>query len=293
MKIDRPLRSVLADRHLAPSKKLGQNFLVHRQTAEKIVRLAGAGPEDTIVELGVGFGALTLPLAARVQRVIGLELDAGIIRFHREEEELPANVELRHQDLLKADFRDLAGESGGRLKIVANLPYSVSGPLLFKLIENEEVMAWAVLMLQKEVADRLTAPVGSKEYGILTVLLGACASVTPLLRLGPEQFHPRPKIDSVVVRLDFDPSPERKLGLPAHDRELLRKVVKAAFQQRRKTLINGLASVWSGLGKEKWRQLLLAADIQPSIRAERLRLEDYVRLTNLVAGAGSAQAEQD
>jgi 16S rRNA (adenine1518-N6/adenine1519-N6)-dimethyltransferase len=291
MKIDRPLRGILADRHLAPSKKLGQNFLVHRQTAEKIVRLAGVEQEDIILELGVGFGALTLPLAAIARRVIGLELDAGIIRFHREEGDLPANVELLHQDLLKADFRQLADESGGRLKIMANLPYSVSNPLLFKLLEDQEVMAWAVLMLQKEVADRLTAPVGSKEYGILTVLLGSCASVTPLLRLGPEQFHPRPKIDSVVVRLDFDPPPERKHRLPAHDRQLLKKLVKAAFQQRRKTLINGLASVWPGLGKESWLHLLAAADIQPTIRAERLSLEDYVRLTNVVA-AVSSQAEQ-
>jgi 16S rRNA (adenine1518-N6/adenine1519-N6)-dimethyltransferase len=291
MKIDRPLRGILADRHLAPSKKLGQNFLVHRQTAEKIVRLAGVEQEDIILELGVGFGALTLPLAAIARRVIGLELDAGIIRFHREEGDLPANVELLHQDLLKADFRQLADASGGRLKIMANLPYSVSNPLLFKLLEDQEVMAWAVLMLQKEVADRLTAPVGSKEYGILTVLLGSCASVTPLLRLGPEQFHPRPKIDSVVVRLDFDPPPERKHRLPAHDRQLLKKLVKAAFQQRRKTLINGLASVWPGLGKESWLHLLAAADIQPTIRAERLSLEDYVRLTNVVA-AVSSQAEQ-
>jgi 16S rRNA (adenine1518-N6/adenine1519-N6)-dimethyltransferase len=288
---NRPLKSILADRQLAPSKQLGQNFLVHRQTAENIVRLAGADPEDTVVELGVGFGALTLPLAAKVRRVIGLELDAGIVRFHREEKILPENVELHHEDLLKADFRKLASESGGGLKIMANLPYSVSNPLLFKLIDNQEVMAWAVLMLQKEVADRLTASVGSKEYGILTVLLGSCSSVTPLLRLGPEQFHPRPKVDSVVVRLGFDPPPERKRLLPAYDSRLLQKVVKAAFQQRRKTLINGLASVWPEIGKEKWRQLLVAAEVQPAIRAERLHLEDFVRLTKVVADCQASHRE--
>jgi 16S rRNA (adenine1518-N6/adenine1519-N6)-dimethyltransferase len=285
MTTNNPLKALLAEHHLAPSRKMGQNFLVHRQTAEKIVSLAEAGAEDTIVELGVGFGALTKPLASRVERVIGLELDSGIIRFHQQEGNLPGNVDLIHQDLLKADFRKLAEESGGELKIMANLPYSVSSPLLFKLMENREVMGWAVLMLQKEVADRLTAPVGSKEYSILTVLLGACASVTPLLRLGPEQFHPRPKVDSLVVRLTFSPPPERSRRLPPHDHQLLRKLVKAAFQQRRKTLLNGLASVWPALGKEQWQQLLAAADIPPAIRAERLALEEYVRLANLLAAA--------
>lgn len=224
------------------------------------------GAEDTVVELGVGFGALTLPLAATVRRVVGLELDAGLIRCHREEGILPANVELVHQDLLQADFAALAADTGGRLMIVANLPYSVSNPLLFKLMESREAMAGAVLMLQKEVADRLTASPGTKEYGILTVLLAACATVTPLLHVGPEQFHPRPKVDSVVVRLDFEPPPERARRLPPYDRLLLHQVVKGAFQQRRKTLLNGLASAWPELGKETWRRLLAAADIAPAVR---------------------------
>jgi 16S rRNA (adenine1518-N6/adenine1519-N6)-dimethyltransferase len=280
---DRRVKDILAERGLAPSKKLGQNFLVHRQTAEKIVRLAGVNAEDTVVELGVGLGALTLPLAATVRRVVGLELDAGLIRCHREEGTLPANVELIHQDLLQADFFALAADTGGRLKIVANLPYSVSNPLLFKLIESREAMGWAVLMLQKEVADRLTASPGTKEYGILTVLLAACATITPLLHVGPEQFHPRPKIDSLVVRLDFEPPPERARRLPPYDRQLLHQMVKAAFQQRRKTVLNGLAAAWP-FGKEKWCRLLEAADISPSVRAERLLLEDFVRLTGVMAG---------
>jgi 16S rRNA (adenine1518-N6/adenine1519-N6)-dimethyltransferase len=291
MRSERPLKSIMAEHKLAPNKKLGQNFLVNRHAVESIVRISGAGPEDVILELGVGFGALTVPLAAKVRQVIGLELDAGIVRFHRGEGDLPENVELIHEDMLKSDFRKLAKESGGSLKILANLPYSVSNPLLFKLIDNQEVMTWAVLMLQKEVADRLVAPVGSKDYSILTILLGACASVTPVLQLGPEQFYPRPAVDSTVVRLDFDPSPEKSRGLPSYDRLLLRKVVKAAFQQRRKTLVNGLASAWPGIGKERWHPLLAAAAIQPNIRAERLHLEDYVRLTNVLASALGASVQ--
>ncbi|MDA8164592.1 MAG: 16S rRNA (adenine(1518)-N(6)/adenine(1519)-N(6))-dimethyltransferase RsmA [Desulfobacteraceae bacterium] len=281
---DRRIKDILADRGLAPSKKLGQNFLVHRQTAEKIVRLAGLGPEDTVVELGVGLGALTLPLAAAVGRVVGIELDAGLIRFHREEGILPTNVKLVHQDLLQADFAGLAAETGGPLKIMANLPYSVSNPLLFKLIESRKAIGWAVLMLQKEVADRLIALPGTKEYGILTVLLAACATVTPLLHLGPEQFHPRPQVDSVVVRLGFEPPPERARRLPPYDGRLLRRVVKGAFQQRRKTMLNSLAGAWPELGKERWGRVLAAADVPPAERAERLALEDFVRLTRALAG---------
>lgn len=278
------IKDLLASRGLAPSKRLGQNFLVQRPTAEKIVRLAGVGPADTVVELGVGLGALTLPLAARVRRVIGIEIDAGLIRWHQEEGILPANVELVHQDLLQANFPALAAASGGRLKILANLPYSVSNPLLFKLIEDREAMAWAVLMLQKEVAGRLTASVGTKEYGILTVLLAACATVTPLFLLGPEQFHPRPKVESMVVRLDFEPPPERVRRLETHDRLLLHRVVKAAFQQRRKTVVNGLAAAWPEPGKKKWQELLAAAAIDPMVRAEKLALEDFVRLARVAVG---------
>src|SRR3990167_1622380 len=171
-----PIKKILTEHQLAPSKKLGQNFLVHRQTAERIVELSGVTPDDSVVELGVGLGSLTLPLAERVRQVIGLELDAGIVAYHRERQDLPANVTLIHQDLLKADFGGLATQSGGPLKILANLPYYISNLLLFKLIENRAALGWAVLMLQKEVGQRLTAPVGSKEYGVLSVLLADCAS---------------------------------------------------------------------------------------------------------------------
>ena len=207
-------KAILHQRQLAASRQRGQNFLVHRRTAELIVELAGVTPEDRVVELGVGFGALTLPLAARAAAVIGLEIDSGIIAWHQDEQDLPANVSLRHEDLLKADFPKLAEECGGRLKIVANLPYSISNPLLFKLLENRDIVDSAVLMLQKEVAQRLTAKPATKEYGILTVLLNGCARVEKLLDVGPGQFHPRPKVDSVVVKITFFPQPERAAQLP-------------------------------------------------------------------------------
>jgi len=278
------IKDILKNEKLAPSKKRGQNFLIHRQTAERIVSLAGVAAGDTVVELGVGLGTLTGPLAEKVHRVIGLEIDSGIIDWQVTNGNLAGNVTLIHQDLLKADFPGLARQCGGRLKILANLPYSISNPLLFKLLDNRQVMEWAVLMLQKEVAMRLIAGPGTKEYGILSVLMAGSAAVTRLLDVGPGQFHPRPKVDSVVVKITFHPTPERSRCLPAHDPELLRKVVRSAFQQRRKTLLNSLSSSpFISFAKENSRLALLAAGIDPVTRAERLTIEDFVALTRELA----------
>ncbi len=280
----RTIKQILKDKQLAPSKKLGQNFLIHRQTAERIVALAGVTIADTVVELGVGLGSLTGPLAAAADHVIGLEIDAGIIAWQQSEGNLPDNVTLIHQDLLEADFAELADRCGGRLKIVANLPYSISNPLLFKLLDNRAVMAWAVLMLQKEVAMRLVASPGTKEYGILSVRMAGAAKVERLLDVGPGQFHPRPKVDSQVVRIVFDPPPERARSLPPHDGKLLARVVRAAFGQRRKTLLNALAAGGlPGQNKESLLDVLTRAAIAPTIRAEQLTIEHYVTLTRELA----------
>ena len=281
---DRNVKKLLRSRSLAPKKRLGQNFLVNPGDAERIVDLAGIRADDIVIEVGVGLGALTRPLAARAARVIGVEIDSGIIRYHQEEKQLPDNVTLIHQDILKSDFQHLADQGGGRLKLIANLPYSISNPLLFKLFENQERMSWAVLMLQKEVGQRLTAPVGCKAYGVLSVLIGGCAGVTSLMTLGPGHFHPRPKVDSVVVRIDFASPPPHVLALPPHDRGFLRQVVNGAFQQRRKTLRNALSSGASiGLSREEVEQSLNRAGIAPETRAERLSTAEFVRLTNCLA----------
>ncbi|MBI5559557.1 MAG: ribosomal RNA small subunit methyltransferase A [Deltaproteobacteria bacterium] len=281
------IKDILKKENLAPSKKLGQNFLIHRQTAARIVSLAEVTENDIIVELGVGLGALTGPLAEKAGRVIGLEIDSGIIAWQQTKGNLAENVTLLHQDLLKADFGELAQQCGGRLKIIANLPYSISNPLLFKLLDNRQVMEWAVLMLQKEVAERLTAAPGTKEYGILSVLMAGSASVTRLLDVGPGQFHPRPKVDSIVVKILFYPQPPRVTALPDHDHNLLRKIVKSAFQKRRKTLLNSLStSPFITYDKETIRQALSAAGIDPSIRAERLGIEEFITLTCVMEKIG-------
>ncbi len=274
-------KSILKQQGLAPAKKLGQNFLVHRHTAERIVGLADISDQDTVLEIGVGLGALTTPLAQAASRVIGLEADSGIIRLHETEADLPANVELIHQDVLKADFKELAETCGGRLKIIANLPYSISSPFLFKLIKYHDLVDYAVVMLQKEVGLRLLAKPGTKEYGVPTVMMASCAETSMLMQVKPEEFHPRPKVDSVIVRLAFQPLPARVTAIGDFDYQRLKQVVNGAFGQRRKTLLNALSSTGM-LDKSQMASCIQQAGIEPSIRAERLELEDFVRLGRII-----------
>ncbi len=271
-------KKILKRKGLAPNKKLGQNFLVHEHTPRRIVDLAELAPDDQVIEVGVGLGALTRPLAAAAGHVIGLEADSGIIRLHEEQQDLPDNVQLIHADVLKVDFSRFVKEGQG-LRIVANLPYSISTPFLFRLVEHAELMDFAVVMLQKEVALRLMAQPRTKEYGAPTVLLAACAEVKPLLKIHPAEFHPRPKVDSMVVRIGFRPKPDRVQALGAFDRKLFSKVVHAAFGQRRKTLLNALASAALVADKNILAQCIEAAGISPSARAETLTLEDFVQLS--------------
>lgn len=285
---DQEIHSILRRHGLAPHKKLGQNFLVHRHTAERIVELAAPGREDVIVEVGVGLGALTNPIAARVAGVIGIEADSGIVQWHNEHHDLADNVTLIHGDILKIKLQELAERSGGSLRIIANLPYSISSPFLFRLLDHHEIIDWAVVMLQKEVARRLMAGPGSKEYGIPSVLFAASATIEPLMQVKPEEFHPRPRVDSQVIRIRFQPPPERLSRMPPFDRDVLKKIVHDCFARRRKTLLNGLAA--SGLIAD--RKLLAAvigkAGLSPTVRAEQLSLEQFAELARRMKEYGSA-----
>ena len=284
-----PTKSLLKRQGLAPQKKLGQNFLVHERTPRRIVDLSGLQPEDEVIEVGVGLGALTKPLAAACARVIGLEADSGIIRLHEEQGDLPANVELIHADVLKVDFTSLL-QPGKRLKIVTNLPYSISSPFLFRLIDHAPLIDFAVVMLQKEVAQRLCAQPGTKEYGVPTVLLAARARVEPLLSVHPAEFHPQPKVDSQVIKITFNPVPAAVQALGEFDRALFTRVVHAAFGQRRKTLLNGLAS--GGLAeKDQLIQAIEATGLNPTVRAETLHPAQFVALTRSLRPLPASQPE--
>ncbi|NOQ47460.1 MAG: ribosomal RNA small subunit methyltransferase A [Desulfobulbaceae bacterium] len=275
-------RSILKQQGLAPKKKLGQNFLVHRHTAQRIVDLAELAKDDSVIEVGVGLGALTRPLAKTAGKVIGLETDSGIIRMHQQQGDLPENVTLIHEDVLKINFSELLRYSEHKLKLVANLPYSISSPFLFRLIDHCDIIDSAVVMVQKEVALRLLAEPGTKEYGVPTVMLASCADVKPLLEVKPAEFHPRPKVDSMVIRISFNPLPARVKALGNFDRKLLKNVVNGAFGQRRKTLLNALSATGLIPDKQILRECIAGAGIAPTIRAEKLFLEDFITLTNSI-----------
>lgn len=283
MKKNASTKSTLNRYGLAPSKKRGQNFLVNPRTAETIVELADLSPQDKVLEVGVGLGALTLPLAHKVHQVIGLELDNGLIRYHEREQILPKNVSLIHGDILKADFSRIAKQIGAELKIIANLPYSISNQFIFKIIENKSYITQVIVMLQKEVADRLAARPNCKEYGIPTILLGSCAQIVKLMTLKPAEFHPRPKIDSVVLRISFAREHD-----DSYRYSHFQKLVRTAFSNRRKTLCNNLASpvIFSKQAsatrvdlKKQATALIIEAGLHPGIRAEALSIQDFQKLT--------------
>lgn len=283
----------LKSNKLAPNKRFGQNFLVNRHTAEAIVRAGMVGNTDIILEVGVGLGALTIPLAATARHVYGFEIDSGIIRYHEEEGDLPPNVTLLHQDILTADFREIADLSGGPLKIMANLPYSISNPFIFKLIDNGPLIDSATIMLQKEVAERLMAQPATKEYGVPTVLLASRATVKKMMTLGPAEFHPRPKIDSVVVTIDFTAGRNQSTNtnVPEYNFDLFKKIVRTTFNQRRKTILNTLAgasflagplSDTGGAAKEVARMSIERANLSPKARPETLTVGDFIALTRQI-----------
>jgi 16S rRNA (adenine1518-N6/adenine1519-N6)-dimethyltransferase len=285
-------RETLKNNKLAPKKRFGQNFLVHKPTAEAIVRAGQVSSTDIILEVGVGLGALTLPLASIAKHVYGYEIDSGIIRFHEEEGDLPDNVTLVHQDILTADFEKIAEQCGGKLKILANLPYSISNPFIFKLIENAPLISEATIMLQKEVADRLMAAPRTKEYGVPTVLLASCASVHKLMALKPAEFHPRPKVDSVVINIDFSDVSKQPKAECKYDYPLFRQLVRTSFNQRRKTILNtlsgaGLFSDSLKIDKATNKEITLLtieqANLDPTARPETLMFTDFINLAIQVA----------
>ena len=272
-------RDILAGYGLAPSKKRGQNFLKHRSTAVRIVAKAEFTKEDHIMEVGVGLGALTLCLAEQVAQVTGIEIDRGIVAYLQQTDKLPDNVTLLHEDVLKSDFKSLHQKIGKPLKIISNLPYSISNPFIFKLIDNRTLIERVVILLQKEMAQRLTAAPNTKEYGIPSVLLQSCAEVRQLMEVEAAEFHPRPKVDSLLIEIRFDS------GKISDDQfKALRDTVRAAFSSRRKTLSNNLtASLPNDLcgntdksrKREFVRASLEAAGLKPDIRAENITIEQF------------------
>lgn len=262
-------------------KQLGQHFLHATDVVERIVRAIDPKPGDRLVEIGPGEGALTVPLLRRILAVaqspfnstqpalVVIEFDRDLVaeldRIHAE----VAPIEIIRADVLTVDLGKLA--SRGPIRLVGNLPYNISSPILFHALEYTGSIIDMHFMLQKEVVERMAAGPGSKVYGRLSVMLQAKARVEPLFEVGPEAFRPPPKVDSAVVRI----TPRRPGEVGIKDPVLFSRVVRAAFGQRRKTLRNALQEVCTP-------EQMAAAGINPTDRAERIAMAEYVALANLL-----------
>jgi 16S rRNA (adenine1518-N6/adenine1519-N6)-dimethyltransferase len=261
---------------LRPKKKLGQHFLVDPSTAEMIVRRSGLTSEDTVVEIGAGLGALTIPAAKIARRVYAVETDSQLTQLLKTELLVHklANVDIITENILKVDIHALAENAGQPLVVMGNLPYNISSQVLIQLIHARRDVDRAVLMFQKELARRITAGPGNKDYGRLTVMLAYCAEVKSLATMAAALFYPAPKVDSEVVEVKFNITAEH----PPHDETMLFQVIKAAFGNRRKTLKNALSNSGLPIGPQTARQALEAAGIEPGRRAETLTVSEFIAL---------------
>ncbi len=261
-----------------PTKSLGQHFLIHQATAGKIAAAIRPEPGDVVVEIGAGLGALTLPLSKSGARVIAVEIDSELAAFlHRQFRAKTGEetVGVECMDILKLDLVALHDRFKRKLKIIGNLPYNISSPVLFKLMEGADCIQEAVLMLQNEVAARVLAGPGSKDNSILSIMVAYHSERKQFMRVKPTQFHPQPKVDSQVIRLKFRSCPLT----PRVEPPWLLQVVKAAFSHRRKTIKNSLlASNLPDLTPESVGTALEEAAIEFRKRPESLGLEDFLRL---------------
>ena len=261
-----------------PLKALGQNFLVDNNIIGKIIQSADINPQDCVLEIGPGRGALTEHLARKAGRLVLIEYDhalaAGLQALYADN----PRVTVVDADILAVDLAALLGDATG-WKVVANLPYNISTEVLFRLLEVRDRLARMVLMLQKEVGDRLAAEPDCSNYGVTTVLLGLWFDMRREFIVPPGCFHPRPKVDSAVLRFVPLPGPR----VPVGDEEIFRRVVKGAFAMRRKTLVNCLKAAELATGEEL-HLILAECGIDGQRRGETLTLDEFAALSRRFSG---------
>lgn len=261
-------------------KSLGQNFLVDGNVIDAIIRAARVGPGENVLEVGPGQGALTTRLCEQAARVVAVEWDRELVPLLHEKVGVGGSCAVVHGDILRVDLASLLTSAGAeRWKVVANLPYNISSQVLFKFIDNRTLFTELILMLQKEVGQRLLASPSCKDYGILTVLCRQVFDIEKVCLVKPTSFRPVPKVDSVVLR--FRVLPQNRY--PVDDEKIFRAVVKASFSQRRKTLWNCLKSLDLLSDAQVRACVFEQSGIDQGRRGETLSLEEFVSLTNIIA----------
>lgn len=272
---------VIQKHGFAFQKKFGQNFLIDAHVLDKIIAAAGVTADDMVLEIGPGIGTMTQYLAERARQVTAVEIDTNLIPILKETLSDYDNVTVINEDILKVDIKKLAEEynAGKPIKVVANLPYYITTPIIMGLFESGVPIDNITVMVQKEVADRMQVGPGSKDYGALSLAVQYYAEPYIVANVPPNCFIPRPNVGSAVIRLTRHQTPP----VEVKDRELMFKLIRASFNQRRKTLLNGLNnSPELSFGKEQIAAAIEQLEVPAAVRGEALTLEQFARLSDLL-----------
>ena len=274
------VKQVMSAYHLNFRKEFGQNFLTDRSVVEDIASECCATDEGTILEIGPGIGTLTYELALRHRKVISLEIDRGLIPVLAYTLEEFDNVTVINEDVMKTDLDSLLAPAfaEGPVSVCANLPYYITSPILMKLLESRLPFDYITVMIQKEVADRLTSPAGGKDYGAITAVLAYYGEAEKLFDVPADRFMPAPKVDSAVIRIRL----HKDKPYQPKDEELLFRTIKAAFAQRRKTLANTLSAGFPELSREQINTIIAECGHEPTVRGERLSIADFTALSDKI-----------
>lgn len=264
--------SLLKKYRIRPNKNLGQNFLSDPNLIHKIVDILEIYPDEDVLEIGTGLGVLTYQLAKEALEVISVEKDKRLFQIATKEFGGKENLKLIHADFLKINLSALLKNNHLPLKVVGLIPYSLSSKILFNLLDHHSLFQFAVLTLQKEVAARLTANPGTKDYGILTILMGIDAQCRKLFDVEPGSFIPPPQVTSTVIKIEFF----KQSPFLIYDHPLFKKLIKTAFATRRKTIQNALKPLLKNGRVKPWEQ----AGIDPCLRPEQISIPQYVGLAN-------------
>jgi len=269
-------KTLLTAWNIKAKKQLGQHFLADPSTAHMIVARARISPADIVLEIGARLGALTIPLAEAAEGVYAVEKDQRLYDLLKAELLVKkiSNVTLIPEDILQLDYQPIFKEHGRQLLVLGNLPYNISSQIIIQLIRSRDFVSRAILMFQKELAKRLTAQPGTKDYGRLAVMLRYCANVKTIATINASVFFPAPKVASEILEVSF----KNTINYPGHDEAMLFQVIKAAFGNRRKTLKNSLAASGLRVDPKIALRALEMADIDPSRRAETLSVPEFIAL---------------
>lgn len=270
---------ILEKHHFSFQKKFGQNFLIDGNILGKIMDAAQITVDDCVLEIGPGIGTMTQYLAERAKSVIAVEIDKNLIPILQETLSPYNNVKVIQEDILKVDIDRIVQEKndGKPIKVVANLPYYITTPIIMELFENHVALQSITIMVQKEVAERMQAAPGTKDYGALSLAVCYYAKPEIIMKVPASCFMPKPNVDSAVIRLSRYEKPPVK----ALDEAWLFSVIRASFNQRRKTLVNGLSNAGNlGISKEKIAEAVAQMELSPTVRGETLTLEQFTELSN-------------